>query len=196
MVNPFEIYRRMRAGGISLLELELSTVISPDWTEEDESKAAILAIVKNPDKTLVDPIFFTQVALGILGIKPDFEEYESITSDIIEPALELIKLISVENEISFLQMTDDLSGFLAVCLIEEGFYFLENNCIVIQPKLIETAKGAYNVTVSDKDLKECKTLWESSQTQSLDVLPDETPNEHQVLLNRINKDYLKLLTQI
>lgn len=196
MVNPFEIYRRMRAGGISLLELELTTVISPDWTEEDESKAAILAIVKNPDKTLVDPIFFTQVALGILGIKPDFEEYESITSDIIEPALELIKLISVENEISFLQMTDDLSGFLAVCLIEEGFYFVENNCIVIQPKLIETAKGAYNVTVPEKDLKECKTLWESSQTQSLDALSDETPNEHQVLLNRINKDYLKLLTQI
>lgn len=196
MVNPFEIYRRMRAGGIPLLELELSTVISPEWTEEDESKAAILAIVKNPDKTLVDPIFFTQVALGILGIKPDFEEYESITSDIIEPALELIKLISVENEISFLQMTDDLSGFLAVCLIEEGFYFVENNCVVIQPKLIETAKGAYNVTIPEKDLKECKKLWESSQTQLLDTLPDETSNEHQVLLNRINKDYLKLLTQI
>lgn len=196
MINPFDIYRRLRASEIPIAELELETIKSKEWGKEDECKAAILTIAKNPDKILIDPNLFSQVSLALFGIEPDFEEYEILTSELIEPTLELIKLISSENNIPFNQMTNDLLGYLAVCCIEEGLYFLENNLIVVQQNLIDTARIAYNVNIKQKDLDECKALWEKYKDSKLEDIPDSDANEHQILINRVNKEYTRQLTQI
>lgn len=194
MTNPFETYKKLKTEVIPLIDMELETIKNDSWGEEDESKAAILTIVKNSDKLLTDPILFSQVALGLFGIAPDFEEYEVLTSEVIEPTLELIKKISSDNKLSFTQMTDDLLGYLAVCLIEEGIYFVENNIKILQSKIKEVSKLVYAVDIPEKDLTNCEKLWEKYKDSKIDDIPNNTADEQQILINKINKEYLNFLT--
>jgi hypothetical protein len=149
-------------------------------------------IFKNSDEILVDPQVFSKTTIAIFGIEPDFEEIEPLTSEMINVMLELLIMISSENEMSFTQMSEEVQGFISICCLEEGLWFLENRLKSIQDKLLEISEVAYS-KIPDKDLKTCKDLWDKYQKSSLTKIPSNDELSQQVFTNKVIKDYTNLL---
>lgn len=196
MVNPFKIYRHLNALGIPLKDMELSTVTdSKNWKDEDESKAAILAIVKNPIVLQNDPNFFSQMILGLFGIKPSFEDFEFLSSELANTGLAVIKEIYKDNSIPLKSFNDDVAGYISICCLEEGLFFLENELKEFQERLLISSPLVNNHTIPDSDITKCEKLWAKEKDKKLELVKDTNYIEHQIMINMINKHYTIFLSQ-
>lgn len=196
MINPFQIYRHLVAGNIPIKDLELATITNKDnWKDEDESKAAILAIVKNPMVLQNDPIFFSQMILGLFGIKPSFEDFEFLSSELTNTGLAVIKEIYRDLKIPLKPFSDDIAGYISVCCLEEGLFFLENELKEFQERLLITSQLINNNTIPDSDITKCEDLWAATKDKKLELVKDTNYIEHQIMINMINKYYTIFLSQ-
>src|SRR5690606_23819209 len=111
---------------------------------EKEILSAILFLVKQYKKLLEDPIYFSQFALGINGISPDFSEIEVLTQDIIFSSIYLYPILLKEVDVSAPDLSEDVKMYLSVCLVEDGYYYLNGYMKSLQKTLEEVLKNVYN----------------------------------------------------
>jgi hypothetical protein len=195
MVNPFKIYRELKKSTIPIKDLELTSITdSNNWKDEDESKAAILALVKNPVVLQNDPVFFSQMVLGLFGIKPSFEDYEFLSSELTNSGLAVIKEIYNDLGTPLKRFGDDIAGYISVCCLEEGLFFLENELKEFQERLLTTSVLVNSHTIPDSDITKCEELWEATKDKKMESVKDTNYIEHQILINMINKHYTIFLS--
>ena len=196
MENPYKIYRYLKAEHGPLEDIELATVTNKDnWSSEDESKAAILAVVKNPIILQDDPVFFSQIILGLFGMQPSIDDFEFLSSELSNTGIAVIKEIFSEHNIPLKPFSDDIAGYISVCCLEEGLFFLENELKEFQERLLTSSPMVNNVNIPDSDITKCEKLWESVKDKKLESIKDTNYIEHQVMINMINKHYTLFLSQ-
>lgn len=198
--NPKEIFRHllMEYKGIPIDELELQTILENDseWDNKKEIIAALLTIIRQPIQVVEDPNLFSQVSLALVGIAPDFMEFEFLTPEIIAvffKSIDYIKVYYPEFELGLIN--DDVSRYIALCCAEDGFYFLTENLSVFQKELLEILQSVYNNKIDDSDLDKCKDLWSHyKNTNPAQISENELdPNMIQIQKNLLIKSYLKEL---
>ena len=190
-INPFKVYEKLHAEHpLNLDELELDTIKNDkEWSKEDEVKAAILTIVKNP-AAIIDPNLFANVALALFGIPPDFEEYEIVLPEILNSAVALIEKIYQDKGI-YPVFSDDIKGFIAVSCLEEGLWFLENSLEQFQDYLNSISEFVYGTKIDEVEVAKCEELWKQYQNSNIDIIPENDNDEFQIKYNKFIKDFTK-----
>lgn len=186
MINPFKIYKELNEKYSDLKSMELETISSPTWNSEDETKAAILTIVKNPN-VLIDPNLFAVTALASFGIPPDFEEFQIVLPEVINSFIELVETVTNKPA----TFSDDIKGYISVSCLEEGLWFLENRLKQFQEYLQTISEHVNGVRITNDDVAECEKLWNSYGKLPIEHIPEKDNEHFQVVYNAYIKNFTK-----
>ena len=193
-MNPLNILKKIRVEHPlhEIKDLELETLVSKD-SEDIDAYGAILALIKNPQEVLTDPIIFSQVCLGLCGIKPDFQEFEFPSSEFIYTFFDFLEKGKKYFPFKTEGVTEELKQFICVCLAEEGIYFLKGELEPLQEDLIMILQEVYGSSVSKEDLNKCEECWKKYENTEFDKIPEEDEYDIQVKQNRFMMDYAENL---
>lgn len=198
MENPFKIYRALNALNMPLVDLELATIVDPnkDMTDENEAQASILAIIKNPETIFIDPIFFSQISLGVFGMKPSFEDFEFLSSEITNAVLVLLKEIYKDQKLPIKDFSDDVANYIATCCLDEGIFFLENELKQFQKNLLDISITVNNHKIPNSDIKKCQEKWNLVKDKEISSISNVDYIDEQIIINIINKHYALILSKV
>lgn len=198
--NPKEIFRHLLTEfkGIPIDELEIQTILEtdPKWNQQKETMAAILTIIRQPIQVVEDPNLFSQVSLALVGISPDFLEFEFLTPEIIAAFFKTIEYIKVYYpEFELAPINDDVARYIALCCAEDGFYFLAENLSIFQKELNEILANVFNNKIDENEIDKCKELWNNYKNTNPSQISEneKDPNMIQIQKNLVIKSYLKEL---
>src|SRR5690606_37152379 len=139
-----------------------------------------------------DPIYFSQFALGINGISPDFSEIEVLTQDIIFSSIYLYPILLKEVDVSAPDLSEDVKMYLSVCLVEDGYYYLNGYMKSLQKTLEEVLKNVYNTEIPVEDMLKCDALWlKYKDTKNVETIPETDHCSLQVKANLTFMAYSK-----
>lgn len=189
-MNPLNILRKIKIEYPSheIKELELKTLIHDD-SEDIDMYGAVLALIKNSEEVLSDPIMFSQVCLGLCGIQPDFQEYEFPSSEHIYTFFDFIEKGKIYYPFKAEGVTEELKYFIAVCLAEEGIYFLKGELEPIQEELLTVYEEVYGNPIPKGDLEICEERWKKYEKMELEKIPEEDDYDVQIKQNVFMRDY-------
>lgn len=198
--NPKEIFRHLLTEfkGIPIDKLEIQTIMesSPEWDQQKETMAAILTIIRQPIQVVEDPNLFSQVSLALVGISPDFLEFEFLTPEIIAAFFKTIEYIKVYYpEFELAPINDDVARYIVLCCAEDGFYFLAENLSIFQKELNEILANVFNNKIDENEIDKCKELWNNYKNTNPSQISEneKDPNMIQIQKNLVIKSYLKEL---
>lgn len=193
--RPISILKKLKVdfSNISLSELELETFLhdNSEWTAEHECVAAILTCIRNTEQVLTDPILFSQIALGLIGIAPDFMEFEFIDPEVANVAIEFIDKMQLYHPTKTIEPSNDLKAYIGCTCAENGLFFLKNSLERFQEETLIVFKESFNNDIPLSDIEECEKLWTEYKDKKLEDIPEDSNNLLQIKNNILIREYTK-----
>lgn len=201
MINPLNYLMNLKRDFAStkLENLELETVIGKqEWSKDFEVYAAILVLVKRYKEVFIDPILFSQICLALIGIAPDFEEYEFPSPEAMNVFFEFLKRAG-EFHHPFKELppiSDDLKYFIAFNIADDGICFVENELKPFQDDVIHVLANVFGSHIGKEYLDTCEKRWKELKNKKLEEIPEDNDVDMQIKNNIFIKNYTKELLKL
>lgn len=196
MINPLTILKKLKTDypAHRIQELELETVGDfNNSSEELDVYGAILTLIRRAEDVIDDPILFSQVCLGLCGIAPDFYEFEFPAPEMIYTFFDFLDKGKLYFPFELPGVSDDVKYYIAVCLAEEGIFFVKGELEGLQPYLQTVFSEVYGNPIKDEDMKMCEDRWNINSNKDIKDIPENDNIDIQVKQNVFMRDYSSAL---